>query len=192
MTAANRGPAAAVANRAALLASGRRLFAEQGYAVPLSAIARDAGVGQGSLYRHFPTRAALAAAIVEETMATLREVAGAHGTRDGRAPDGAAFAALWSTLIDDLVDATGFLSSIFTPHGGLDGRQHAEALTALLRAPLADAQASGRVDPELTLADVMLVIDMVFGATQGGRSRGERRECAERACRLVGRGLALE
>src|SRR5690606_39484170 len=62
----NRGPAAAAENRAALLAAARRLFAERGYHAPLSAIAREAGVGQGSLYRHFPQRELIAAAILEE------------------------------------------------------------------------------------------------------------------------------
>ncbi|HAN25892.1 MAG TPA: TetR/AcrR family transcriptional regulator, partial [Microbacterium ginsengisoli] len=59
----NRGRAAGPANRAALLAAAREVFGEQGLSAPLSAVARRAGVGQGSLYRHFPTRTALAAAV---------------------------------------------------------------------------------------------------------------------------------
>ncbi|MFB9629003.1 TetR/AcrR family transcriptional regulator [Nonomuraea helvata] len=52
----NRGPGAAVRNRAALIAAAREVFAAAGYDAPLSMVARVAGVGQGSLYRHFPDR----------------------------------------------------------------------------------------------------------------------------------------
>ena len=46
-------------NRERLLAAAGELFAEQGHGVALEAIARRAGVGIGTLYRHFPTRDAL-------------------------------------------------------------------------------------------------------------------------------------
>ncbi|MGO1628191.1 helix-turn-helix domain-containing protein, partial [Microbacterium sp.] len=62
----NRGPAAAAENRRALIAAARAVFADGGFAVPFSAIARRAGVGQGSLYRHFPTKIALAAAVFDD------------------------------------------------------------------------------------------------------------------------------
>ncbi|MEV4601757.1 helix-turn-helix domain-containing protein [Amycolatopsis sp. NPDC049253] len=46
-------------NRDLLLASAVRLFSEKGLDATLDAIAKDAGVGIGTLYRHFPTREAL-------------------------------------------------------------------------------------------------------------------------------------
>jgi AcrR family transcriptional regulator len=46
-------------NRAKLLAAAVELFAATGTEVSLDAIARRAGVGIGTLYRHFPTRDAL-------------------------------------------------------------------------------------------------------------------------------------
>jgi AcrR family transcriptional regulator len=46
-------------NRDKLLAAALDLFAESGTDVSLEAIAKRAGVGIGTLYRHFPTRAAL-------------------------------------------------------------------------------------------------------------------------------------
>ena len=69
--AGNRGPAAAAGNRRALLRAARDLFAQKGYNVPLSAIARAAGVGQAVLYRHFPRRLDLAFAVFEENFADL-------------------------------------------------------------------------------------------------------------------------
>jgi len=46
-------------NRDALLAAAVKLFARCGHEVSLEAIAKEAGVGIGTLYRHFPTRESL-------------------------------------------------------------------------------------------------------------------------------------
>ena len=70
---ANRGPAAAAENRRALIAAAREVYADGGLAAPFSAVAKRAGVGQGSLYRHFPDRTALAVAVFEENVAELEE-----------------------------------------------------------------------------------------------------------------------
>ena len=53
---ANRGPAAGPSNRRALIAAAREVYAESGLSAPFSQVAKRAGVGQGSLYRHFPDR----------------------------------------------------------------------------------------------------------------------------------------
>ena len=50
-------------NRARLLETAKAAFAEKGSAASLDEIARIAGVGAGTLYRHFPTRDALVAAV---------------------------------------------------------------------------------------------------------------------------------
>ncbi|MEU7486940.1 TetR/AcrR family transcriptional regulator [Streptomyces sp. NPDC042319] len=50
-------------NRDKLLAAARDAFAATPDAVPLDAVARAAGVGIGTLYRHFPTREALVEAV---------------------------------------------------------------------------------------------------------------------------------
>ena len=50
-------------NRARLLETAKAAFAEKGSAASLDEIARTAGVGAGTLYRHFPTRDALIEAV---------------------------------------------------------------------------------------------------------------------------------
>ena len=50
-------------NRARLLETAKAAFAEKGSGASLDEIARTAGVGAGTLYRHFPTRDALVAAV---------------------------------------------------------------------------------------------------------------------------------
>src|SRR5206468_1162115 len=50
-------------NRESLVAAARAAFAAADDTVPIESIARDAGVGVGTLYRHFPTREALVEAV---------------------------------------------------------------------------------------------------------------------------------
>ncbi|HVC70032.1 MAG TPA: helix-turn-helix domain-containing protein [Acidimicrobiales bacterium] len=54
-----------------LLAAGRDAFTEEGSSASLEEIARRAGVGIGTLYRHFPTRQALLEAVYVEEMDAL-------------------------------------------------------------------------------------------------------------------------
>ncbi|MBY8860921.1 TetR/AcrR family transcriptional regulator [Nocardia sp. CA2R105] len=72
---ANRGPSAGPANRQALIDAAREVFAELGYTAPMKEIARRAGVGQGSMYRHFSDRIALAAAVFEPSIHELESLA---------------------------------------------------------------------------------------------------------------------
>jgi AcrR family transcriptional regulator len=58
-------------NVARLLDAARQLLAEAGNEVPLDEIARHAGVGNATLYRHFPTRADLLVAVYAEEIGTL-------------------------------------------------------------------------------------------------------------------------
>ena len=53
-------------NRALLVSADRNMFTERGVDARLDEIARRAGVGIGTLYRHFPTRESLVEAIVAE------------------------------------------------------------------------------------------------------------------------------
>lgn len=53
-------------NRELLIASARRLFAARGVEVPVEEITRDAGLGMGTLYRHFPTKEDLVDAVLED------------------------------------------------------------------------------------------------------------------------------
>lgn len=54
-----------------LLAAGKSVFARSGTDAPLEEIAHEAGVGQGTLYRHFPTREHLLVAILQRTASII-------------------------------------------------------------------------------------------------------------------------
>jgi AcrR family transcriptional regulator len=67
-----RAPRAdALRNRERLLDVAMHAFARDGADAPLDAIAREAGVGIGTLYRHFPTREALVEAVYRNELARL-------------------------------------------------------------------------------------------------------------------------
>src|SRR6201999_1757165 len=68
---ARRPRADAERNRIRLLDAARAAFASGRDAVTLEQVARDAGVGIGTLYRHFPTREALVEALYRKELADL-------------------------------------------------------------------------------------------------------------------------
>ena len=63
----------AVRNRTSILEAARRLVAEQGTEVAMGEIARAAGVAVGTLYRHFPNKTDLLAAVVNEYVEALAD-----------------------------------------------------------------------------------------------------------------------
>lgn len=79
----------ALANRQAILRVAKQLFAEQGaVATSMHEIARTAGVGQGTLYRHFADKEELCTALLREDIALFQEVVGAriHDTAEIPSP----------------------------------------------------------------------------------------------------------
>ncbi len=63
----------AVRNRACILEAARRLVTERGTDVAMGEIAREAGVAVGTLYRHFPNKADLLAAVVTQYVEAVAE-----------------------------------------------------------------------------------------------------------------------
>jgi AcrR family transcriptional regulator len=62
-------------NRDALVVAARELFAADGVTVPAREVARRAGVGVGTLYRHFPAREDLVDAVLEDAFQELIAIA---------------------------------------------------------------------------------------------------------------------
>jgi AcrR family transcriptional regulator len=65
----------AIRNRERVLAAAKAVFNKGGADVSLEAVAKRAGVGIGTLYRHFPTREALYEAVYQHEVQQLWELA---------------------------------------------------------------------------------------------------------------------
>jgi len=172
---ANRGPGAASENRAALIAAARTIFAERGLDAPLSAVAREAGVGQGSLYRHFPSRNSLAIAVFQQNVDELEALAAADGSELGDILRVITDQAIVSTALFEMIEAERADASDFE----LNSR-----VSAIVDATLPAARDTGQVPPEVTADDVLLAVAMLAGALAKS-PRAARRAVAERAWALL-------
>lgn len=170
-------------NREAILAAARELFAE-GADVPMYEVARRAGVGQGTLYRNFPDRRDLAAALLLEEMQHTEQLAADH------AGDPDAFFVLLRSIVQTIArfHALGELAREDTCLGSaLHSRKR--RLRELLKEPLRAAKAAGTVRCDLTIDDVFLVVLMVRGAIDGAEGSAARAAAASRALAFLLDGL---
>jgi AcrR family transcriptional regulator len=144
-------------NRQRVLEAAEEEFALQGLAVPIDDIARRAGVGPGTVYRHFPTKEALFAAIVARRMEDLVEEARTLAASDDPAE---AFFHFLTRIFEegarkrDLVDALGAAGvDIKTElgHAGFDMRDTIERL-------LVRGQQAGGVRADIGVEDVMALL----------------------------------
>lgn len=175
----NRGPAAAPENRVALLCSARRLFAEQGINVPMSTIAKEAGVGQGVLYRHFPSRMDLAVAVFQENIDRVERIADAAG-RAG------AFDAAWAELLRLTIEDVAFVETSVASRHHERIRAADSRMGRLLSAVLTSAQEAGRADPGLTSTDLMRLLRACYGLAVTAEDGEAARDDAASLMRRLG------
>jgi len=89
-------------NRELLVEAAHEVFSEQGLDAPLDVIARRAGVGNATLYRHFPARAALIDAVFHDQLAgTMAAGERARDATDAWAGLTTYLAAVFTTLASD-------------------------------------------------------------------------------------------
>ncbi|HVX46456.1 MAG TPA: helix-turn-helix domain-containing protein [Mycobacteriales bacterium] len=98
-----------------LLDTARTAFLERGTDVPLEDIAREAKVGIGTLYRHFPTRQDLMEAVFLDKVDTLSELS---GTLRNTADPGAALETWLRALIEFSNDFRGLSRSLLLTEDG--------------------------------------------------------------------------
>lgn len=175
----NRGPSAAAANRAALIAAARELFAADGYDAPLTAIARAAGVGQGSLYRHFPDRVSLALAVFEDGVGELEALAAEPGTT---------LDDVLALMTEQTIASTAFIDMVSATPADPRVLRVRDRVAALLDGPLAEARRAGRVRADATVDDLVLAVAMIAGVLSKYPA-AVRRQTAERAWTLLRSGL---
>jgi AcrR family transcriptional regulator len=170
-------------NREAILAAARELFGECAE-VPMYEVARRAGVGQATLYRNFPDRRDLAAALLLDEMQHTEQLAADH------AGDPDAFFVLLRNIVETIArfHALGELAREDACLGSaLDTRR--QRLRELLKEPLRAAKAAGTVRCDLTIDDVFLVVLMVKGGIDAAEGPAARAAAASRVLALLLEGL---
>jgi AcrR family transcriptional regulator len=138
-----------------VLRAARDAFAESGYGVPLDEIATRAGVGPGTVYRHFPTKEALFEAVVTARVQDL--LADARARADAADPGAAFFGflariAAESAAKRDLPDAISIAGSV---------RDDVNAALDLL---LRRAQQAGAVRADVRAPDLIVLLKGLFAS----------------------------
>jgi AcrR family transcriptional regulator len=159
----------AARNRESLLEVATRAFAASDDKPSMRAIAREAGVGIGTLYRHFPTRESLVEAIYQDQAERLTA-----GARDLLAvlPPAQAMRR-WMDLFGEwLATKRGIIGTLAAPAaGGERGHPHSRAqmlaaITAILDAGAANGDIRATVDPEDVVASLVGIFLVAGGPAQ--------------------------
>lgn len=128
------------------------VFRRDGVDAPLDSVAVEAGVGRATLYRHFPDRGALLAAVLHDRLTELEAYEAEHGGPG-----------LLEHLVVEMcwymADMRGLVAALSSVDD--EARKAVQArCEALLARALEVAVASGRVRAGTTLSDVLLVAVM--------------------------------
>jgi AcrR family transcriptional regulator len=160
-------------NYGRLVDAAREAFTEHGTEAHLDDIARRAAVGPGTLYRHFPTREALLAAVyrgdVEELAVRANELA------ETQPPGEALTAWLWLQL--DYIKHKRGLGAAVKSMLATDSETLAwcrDTMRGALGGLLARAQAAGLVRTDVTAADVLRLVHAVGLASEPAPEDAER------------------
>ena len=167
----------ALQNRERLLEVAARVFAEMGMDTAPAAIAKEAGVGVGTLYRHFPTRETLLVAAHHRQLALVCETATALAARHTAAEA----TRLWlEHFLDDAMassDMCTALNAAITSEA--DPFAHAHALLSGAVTTLLDAGArDGSLRSDIAPGDALLLV--------GGIATAAQRATREQVHRLIG------
>ncbi|WP_329176494.1 TetR/AcrR family transcriptional regulator [Streptomyces sp. NBC_01477] len=175
MTAAPPGAGRADArrNRTKVLLAAVRAFGEQGLEVSLGEIARQAGVGTGTVYRHFPSKEILLEAVLVQHVDDL--VAAARRWSGQAAPTAALFGFLRDVIDRSarrsyVCDAVTGDTSWPRPLLAASAQRFHQALAGLLRA----AQQSGGVRADVGPDDVTALTIGCVAMRARGRAGGAR------------------
>jgi AcrR family transcriptional regulator len=172
-------------NRQRVLEVAQAVFAAEGLAVPIDEIARRAGLGVGTLYRHFPTKEALFEAIVVGRLESLI----AYGRERADAPDaGAAFFAYLGRMVEegaakrDFTEALARTGVDLTLVMGALKKELGQVMGTLLKR----AQAAGAVRKDVGVPEIVALMTGAFASIDrlgaGPRAR-------ERLLAIVSDGL---
>lgn len=167
MEPARRKPRAdAQRNRERLIAAAKEILGQSGPEASLEAVARRAGVGIGTLYRHFPTREALFLSVyaseVAQTTETATELEADHG--------GLEALRAWIHAVVGLVETKrgliGALSVAMTEEAKAQYAEVSAPLSAAMDRLVTRAQADGTVRTDVTTQEILSTVFALCYARQ--------------------------
>jgi AcrR family transcriptional regulator len=168
-----------------LVAAADAVFAEQGVDAPIDDIAKRAGVGSATLYRHFPSRDALVGAVIWERIGAVCR----QGTELLEVEPPVRALTSWLRAVIDLTMRRGLAAALIASKWNdvselFDACHHALEETAALL--LERAQRDGSIRPDLSLTDVLTFANAIASGVAQSPDRDER---ADRMLRLLLEGL---
>jgi AcrR family transcriptional regulator len=174
----------AAANRQRILAAATIAVRRDGETVPMATIADEAGVGIGTLYRHYPTRSALLAALTLRSFHLVLEHARAAALSNEPAP-----AALAQFFEQTIAARNEFILPF---HGGpvIDDEQVVAlraAIRRLLEQVLTRGRRDGTIRPDATAIDIIITGAML---AQPLPQAADWDQLARRQARIFVAGLA--
>ena len=143
-------------NRSAALAAAEGAYAEKGLDVSLNEIARRAGIGNATLYRHFPTREALIAEVYAQHLERYCAIAEDAATADDPVAalrDCVTATCAWQAANRGLADLLASLQPV-SPHVEELRDRHHVAITTLMQR----AVRTGEVRDDLQPVDMAMLV----------------------------------
>ncbi|NUR98683.1 MAG: TetR/AcrR family transcriptional regulator [Kribbellaceae bacterium] len=187
-------------NRDRILEVAREVFAADGPGVSLDDLARRAGVGPGTLHRHFPTKAALIAAVIGDRLTGLAEIAESSITATDPAE---AFFGFLERVVEDSAGNLA-LAAALSDGEQIDPGRARGALTAAVEEPaervyaafaalLRRAQDAGEVRSDVDADELHAIVSGVLVTEQAlpERSRGRGISILVAGLRTSARGSAV-
>jgi AcrR family transcriptional regulator len=165
-------------NRAAIVEAASDVLSSREPVALMPEIARRAGVGQATLYRHFPDRYALAAGVIDDRLEQLEARCAATAGEPVR----------FRPLLREVLHAQIVMRPLVLLAQGLDlGTRHRyeRRIGAAFSGPLRSAQEHGYVRGDLGPDDVILLLTMVRGVTASVDDVTLGRSAADRSIDLV-------
>jgi AcrR family transcriptional regulator len=176
----------ALRNRERVLDAATELVRSDGEKVPIARIAEHAGVGVGTVYRHFATREELLGALVYRSFGLAVDNARAAAEHPGSALDG-----VRAFFLATLRDRERFVlplhggPAIFTPAT----RERQAQVRTVLRGLIERGRAAGQLRPDLSPEDLIVAASLLSRPLPG---TGDWDRLARRQIDLMINGLAAE
>ena len=173
-------------NRVRVLDAAEEVFGQGGESASTEEVARIAGVGIGTVFRHFPTKAELLEAVLARRFGRLRDKALDLATADD---PGRAFFDFFAYMVADAAGKIAIAEALAAVGGDAPGVafQASGQLKQAFGALLARAQQAGAVRKDVQLPEVYALL---IGASRAAAFGGLDEDISTRALAVIFDGLA--